>query len=101
MTTFRGRYQKISPEIGNVPTLPTTSGATGDLRIQYRLTTLDQPVVPRSGINLLAYTKGYTVNPAAPGAFPVTEIQVQDFFRLSTPSSIFVGVKLRRSGVAR
>ena len=89
---YEGGYQKIYPEIGNVPTLPTTSGATGDLRIQYQLTTLDQPVVPRSGINLLAYTKGYTINPAAPGAFPVTEIQAQDFFRLSAPSSIFVGV---------
>lgn len=88
---YEGGYQKISPEIGNVPTLPTTSGATGDARIQYQLTTLDQPVIPRSGVSLLAYTKGYTVNPAAPDPFPVTEIQAQDFFRLNKPSSIFVG----------
>ncbi|WP_353064482.1 patatin-like phospholipase family protein [Tunturibacter psychrotolerans] len=88
---YEGGYQKIYPEIGNVPTLPTTSGATGDVRIQYQLTTLDQPVIPRSGVSLLAYTKGYTVNPAAPGPFPVTEIQAQDFFRLNKPSSIFVG----------
>jgi NTE family protein len=88
---YEGGYQKIYPEIGDVPTLPTTSGATGDVRIQYQLTTLDQPVIPRSGVSLLAYTKGYTVNPAAPGPFPVTEIQAQDFFRLNKPSSIFVG----------
>jgi NTE family protein len=89
---YEGGYQKVYPEIGNVPTLPTTSGETGDVRIQYQLTTLDQPVVPRSGVSLLAYTKGYTVNPAAPGAFPLTEIQAQDFFRLNGPSSVFVGV---------
>jgi NTE family protein len=89
---YEGGYQKVSPEIGKVTTLPTTSGATGDVRIQYQLTTLDQPVVPRSGVSLLAYTKGYTVNPAAPGPFPVSEIQAQGFFRLSEPSSIFVGV---------
>jgi len=88
---YEGGYQKVYPEIGNVPSLPTTSGATGDVRIQFQLTTLDQPVVPRSGVSLLAYTKGYTVNPAAPGPFPVTEIQAQDFFRLNKPSSIFVG----------
>lgn len=87
---YEGGYQKIYPEIGNVPTLPTTSGATGDVRIQYQLTTLDQPVIPRSGVSLLAYTKGYTVNPAAPGPFPVTEVQAQDFFRLNKPSSIFL-----------
>ena len=86
---YEGGYQKIYPEIGNVPTLPTTSGATGDVRIQYQLTTLDQPVIPRSGVSLLAYAKGYTVNPAAPGPFPVTEVQAQDFFRLNKPSSIF------------
>ncbi|MBB5340122.1 patatin-like phospholipase family protein [Tunturiibacter gelidoferens] len=89
---YEGGFQQISPEIGKILTLPTTSGATGDVRIQYQLTTLDQPVIPRSGISLWAYTKGYTVNPAAPGPFPVTEIQAQDFFRLNAPSSIFVGV---------
>ena len=89
---YEGGYQKVSPEIGNVPTLPTTSGATGDIRIQYQLNTLDQPVVPRSGISLLLYTKGYTVNPAAPGAFPLSEIQAQDFFRLNKSSSVFIGL---------
>jgi NTE family protein len=89
---YEGGYQHVSPEIGNVPTLPTTSGVTGDIRIQYQLNTLDQPVIPRSGISLLVYTKGYTVNPAAPGAFPLTEIQAEEFFRLNQPSSLFVGV---------
>lgn len=87
---YEGGYQKVSPEIGNVPTLPTTEGATGDARIQYQLTTLDDPVIPRAGTSLLMYTKGYTTNPAAPGPFPVSEIQAEQFFRLSAPTSIFV-----------
>ena len=87
---YEGGYEKASPTIGNVPEFPTTSGTTGDGRIQYELTTLDNPVIPRSGVGLLMYTKGYNTNPAAPGPFPVTEIQSEAFFRLNEPSSIYV-----------
>ncbi len=55
------------------------------------LTTLDDPVIPRSGVSLQMYTKGYHSNPAAPAAFPLSEIQAQYFFRVDKPSSIFVG----------
>jgi NTE family protein len=87
---YEGGYEKVSPEVGNVSTLPTTSGTTGDARIQFQLNTLDDPVIPRSGASLLMYTKGYNVNPAAPSAFPVSEIQAQEFFRLNAPTSVFV-----------
>ncbi len=86
---YEGGYEKISPEVGSIPTLPTTSGATGDVRIQYQLNTLDGPVIPRAGTNLLMYTKGFNTNPAAPGPFPVTEIQAQQFFRFSASTSFF------------
>jgi NTE family protein len=88
---YEGGYERVSPEIGNIPTLPTTSGTTGDVRIQFQLNTLDDPVIPRSGVNLLMYTKGYNVNPAAPAAFPLSEIQAQAFFRLNAPTSVFAG----------
>ena len=87
---YEGGYEQASPEIGNVPTLPTTAGKTGDVRIQYQLTTLDNPVIPRTGTSLLIYTKGYNTNPAAPGPFPLSEIQAQQFFRLNAPTSVFV-----------
>jgi NTE family protein len=87
---YEGGYEKATPTIGNVPDFPTTSGTTGDARIQYELTTLDNPVIPRSGVGLLMYTKGYNTNPAAPGPFPVTEIQSEAFFRLNEPSSVYV-----------
>jgi len=87
---YEGGYEATRPEIGNVPVLPTTSGATGDVRIQYQLVTLDDAVIPRSGTSLLMYTKGYNTNPAAPGPFPLSEIQAQHFFRLNAPTSVFV-----------
>jgi NTE family protein len=87
---YEGGYENATPEIGNIPTLPVTAGATGDVRVKYQLTTLDDPVIPRAGTSLLIYTKGYNVNPAAPGPFPLTEIQAKQFFRLSAPTSVFV-----------
>ena len=61
------------------------------MRLQYQLNTLDNPVIPRSGESLLMYTKGYNANPAAPGPFPLSEVQSQSFFRLNKPSSVFFG----------
>jgi NTE family protein len=84
-----GGYEKLSPQVGNAAVLPTVAGSTADVRLQYQLNTLDNPVVPRSGQSLLMYTKGYDTNPAAPGPFPLSEVQSQNFFRLSKPSSVF------------
>jgi NTE family protein len=86
---YEGGYEHATPVIGNIPALPTTAGTTGDARIQYQLTTLDDPVIPRSGVSLLMYTKGYNTNPGAPAPFPLSEIQAQAFFRLNAPSSIY------------
>jgi NTE family protein len=86
-----GGYERLSPQIGNSSVLPTVTGSTADVRLQYQLNTLDNPVIPRSGQSLLMYTKGYSTNPAAPGPFPLSEVQSQSFFRLSEPSSVFFG----------
>jgi NTE family protein len=88
---YEGGWEKLSPQIGNSSVLPTVTGTTGDARLQFQLNTLDNPVIPRSGQSLLLYTKGYSINPAAPGPFPLSEIQSQSFFRLSKPSSVFFG----------
>jgi NTE family protein len=86
---YEGGFEKLSPQVGNAAVLPTVSGGTGDVRLQYQLNTLDNPVVPRSGESLQLLTKGYNVNPAAPGPFPLSEVQSQNFFRLNKPSSAF------------
>jgi NTE family protein len=87
---YEGGYEKATRTIGSVPEFPTTSGPTGDARIQYQLNKLDNPVIPRSGVAMTMYTKGFNTNPAAPGPFPVSEIQSEGFFRLNEPSSVYV-----------
>lgn len=87
---YEGGYRKLKPQIGDAPELPTASGVTGDFRLQYTLNTLDSPVIPRSGNFLKFYTKYYHVNPAAPHGFPLSELQFENFFRISKPSSMFL-----------
>jgi len=83
-------HQHLSPQIGNSDELPTVSGTTSVLKLQYSLDRLDEPVVPRSGESVHFFTKYFTTNPAAPHGFPVSELQIQKFFRLSDPSSVFL-----------
>ncbi|MFL6439255.1 MAG: patatin-like phospholipase family protein [Terriglobales bacterium] len=87
---YEGGYQRLSPQIGNDARLPTVSGTTGDVRLQYSLNALDEPVVPRNGKSVKFYTKYFNTNPGAPKGFPVSELQLQNFFRLSDPSSVFL-----------
>jgi NTE family protein len=86
---YEGGYIRLSPIIGNSAVLPTVSGATGDVRVQYGLENVDDPVVPRTGSRLLLYTKWFNQNPAASEGFPLAEIESENFFHVSTPSSVF------------
>src|SRR5215472_6734966 len=86
---YEGGYRHLSPQIGNAAELPTVSGATGDMRLQYALDRLDDPVVPRAGESVKFFTKFFNANPGAPQGFPLSELQLQNFFRLSDPSSVF------------
>jgi NTE family protein len=87
---YEGGYLHLAPQIGDSTALPTVSGGTGDTRIQYVLNMLDDPVIPRKGEGIQFSTKYYNANPAAPGGFPVSEARIQNFFRISGPSSIFL-----------
>jgi NTE family protein len=87
---YEGGYQRLAPQIGNDAVLPTVSGATGGVKLQYLLDKLDDPVVPRGGQSVKFYTKYFNTNPAAPEGFPLSELQLQHFFRLSDPTSVFL-----------
>jgi NTE family protein len=87
---YEGGYERLSRRIGNPTELPVVSGQTGDVRLQYQLNELDNPVIPRSGRSLLFDAKGFNANPNAPaGWFPVSEVASQNFFRISDPSSVY------------
>lgn len=87
---YEGGYTSYSPQIGNSDVLPTVSGGTGDVKLQYILTTLDEPVVPRKGESVKFFTKYFNANPGAPAGFPLSEIQIENFFKISEPSSVFL-----------
>ncbi len=86
---YEGGYERLSRQIGNPNALPAVSGRTGDVRLQYLLDELDQPVIPRSGRTLKVDAQWFNANPAAPQGFPLLEIQSQNVFRLNSPSSIY------------
>jgi NTE family protein len=86
---YEGGYERLSQQTGNPTALPTVSGGTGDVRLQYLMDGLDQPVIPRSGRSLKVDTEWFNANPAAPEGFPLSEIQSENVFRLNSPSSIY------------
>lgn len=86
---YEGGHEHLFPKIGQVPDFPTTSGAVGDMRVQYRINTLDDPVIPNQGQSLIASNRWFNVAPDATGNFSVSEIQSQNFFQLSRPSTVF------------
>jgi len=87
---YEGGYEHLSRTIGNPTALPVISGGTGDVRLQYVLDTLDDPVIPRSGESLKVYAKYFNDNPGAPQGFPLSELESENFFRLTNPSSIYL-----------
>jgi NTE family protein len=87
---YEGGYQKLTPQVGHTNILPTVSGATGDVKLQYTLVTLNDPVVPRKGEGVKFYTKYFNVNPAAPESFPVSELEIQSFFQLNRRNTVFL-----------
>ena len=90
---YEGGYESLKPQIGSVGELQSFGGTTGDFRIQYILDTLDHPVVPRKGESIKFYTKYFNQNPGAPHGFPVSELRVQNFFKITSPSSIFLNAE--------
>jgi len=85
---YEGGYQSLSPQIGP-QLLSTFSGATGNVRLQYIFNTLDDQTVPRNGEHITFDFKFFNANPGAPEAFPATELQIQNFFRIGDPSTVF------------
>lgn len=83
-------YESLHPQIGNVSALPTVSGRTGLSRAQFSLNMLDDPVIPRKGYNLIAYSGYADANPGAASGFPISEIYSVNVWQLNKPSSVYV-----------
>jgi NTE family protein len=86
---YEGGYERLSRQIGSPTIVPVVSAASGDVRVRFELNQLDDPVIPRGGQYVTAFQKFYNANPGTSGGFPLFEGQVEKFFRLSEPTSIF------------
>ena len=86
---YEGGWQKYSRQSGD-PTLPTFSGAFGDIRFQYKLDLLDEAVLPRQGHYVLGGFRWTNTSPIATNQYPVLEGSSINYFKVSEPSSIFI-----------
>jgi NTE family protein len=86
---YNTAYQTASLRLGS-PDVTVEGGRLGVARMQYQYIGVDDPVVPRSGSNMIT-SFGYT--DTAPGAtrggFPVAELRFSTFKRVSKPGSVF------------
>lgn len=86
---YEGGWQKYDRQSGE-PTLPTFSGGYGDMRLQYKMDRLDEPVLPRQGNYFQGNFRWTNVSPVATNQYPVLEGASLNFFKLNEPSSVFV-----------
>jgi NTE family protein len=86
---YEGGWEGFSLQNGDPNELPSFSGAYGDAKVQYRLNTYDNAVIPRKGSNLDATFLWSNTNPVATNQYPVLEVGSRNFFKISEPASVF------------
>jgi len=82
--------QRFSPSQG-AATFGTLQGRVGISSLRYNFVNQDNATVPRSGADLHFRTQWDDASPGAPSGFPLSEIQMTLFKRVSKPSSVFFG----------
>jgi NTE family protein len=85
---YQAGYLNAGRWVGS-PLLPSVSGRTGKTRVSYAMDRLDNPVIPRSGVALLASTGWADANPGAKNGFPVGEVNFLAFQPIAKRSSIY------------
>jgi NTE family protein len=81
-------YLDSSLRVGQ-PTLPTPAGRFGSASIRYELDRLDSPVIPRQGQAINARFAWTDESPGAAHGFPVAELSLTSFLRVSKPASVY------------
>jgi NTE family protein len=87
---YEGGWEGFELETGNPNELPSFSGAYGDAKVQYRLNTYDNAVIPRKGSTLDGTFLWSNTNPLVTNQYPVLEVGSRNFFKINEPSSVFV-----------
>lgn len=87
---YEGGWEKFHQTIGATNELSNFSGASGDVRMQYRLDRLDNAVIPRQGQAAQVNFLWSNTHPLATNQYPSLEVNSTNFFRLNEPSSVFL-----------
>jgi NTE family protein len=80
--------EKFSPSIGSA-TFGTLEGRVGITSLDYNRLGRDDPIIPRSGLDVHFRSQWYDANPGARSGFPLAETQLLLFKPLNKPSSVF------------
>jgi NTE family protein len=83
-------YQGTALRIGS-PALPTATGQLSSTSVRYNLITVDNPVIPRSGVSLTSGFQYIDHAPNAGGGFYAAQLNAIGFHRVSKPGSVFLG----------
>jgi len=86
---YQAGYEAVNRWIGS-PVLPSVAGRTGITRLQYALDRLDNPIIPRGGVAVLAYGGWTDANPGAARPFPSSEVTFEAFHPVSRPASVYL-----------
>jgi len=87
---YEAAAQRFTPSIGNPNVLPKVSGRKGISSIQYSLIDVDSPTIPHAGVEAYFRTSWFDATPGATSNFPLSELQIEGFKRISQPSSLFL-----------
>jgi len=88
---YEGGWEGFERQSGSPNDLPSFSGGFGDTRVQFRVDTLDNAVIPRKGSALDTTFMWYNTSPLATSQFPSLQVASRNFFKLSEPTSVFLG----------
>jgi NTE family protein len=86
---YDGGYLDSSLRVGQ-PILPIPAGRFGSASIRYDLDRLDSPVIPRQGQAVNAKVAWTEASPGTTHGFPVAELSVTSFLRVSKPASVYI-----------
>ncbi|PWT88180.1 MAG: patatin [Blastocatellia bacterium] len=85
---YEAAQEKFSPSIGSA-TFGTLEGRVGITSLRYDRLGRDDPIIPRSGLDVHFRSQWYDANPGAQSGFPLAETQLSFFKPLNKSSSVF------------
>jgi NTE family protein len=84
---YESAYQSYSPSVGTLD-FEKVSGRLGITSLRYNFLGTDDPVIPRSGVNLHFSSGWYDASPGAPSGYPVSQLTTTAFKPITPVASL-------------